>query len=132
MAFIQPPRHIHSSGKVLLLQDENLVLLHDINDTDGLRRFEDRRVETVEKMEVVTVLASKSQGQVNVQGQRMVDQNLNDLIQFRETHFLFDALASIPEAKAIKNEDERVEQEVIVLCNDVDEQSAKVLEQAKI
>ena len=59
-----------------------IVLPHDINDTlDDLQRFEDRRVETVEKMKVVTVLAGKSQGNVCDQGQKMVGQRSSDLIQ---------------------------------------------------
>ena len=60
-----------------------------IDDTiDGLHKtvanFEDRHVETVEKMKEVTVLASNIQVQVKEQEQKMVDQSSNDLNQIKD------------------------------------------------
>jgi len=59
-----------------------------IDDTiDGLHKtvaiFEDRHVETVEKMKEVIVLASNIQVQVKEQEQKMVEQSSNDLNQIR-------------------------------------------------
>merc|ERR1712106_333704 len=72
-------------GRVKQNEDQ----IKHIDDTiDGLHKtvaiFEGRHVETVEKMNEVTVLASNIQVQVKEQEQKMVEQGANDLNQIKD------------------------------------------------